>query len=346
MNRPKDRRSAEGLLPRMEARPRKDGKTTYRFHPLGGKPINLGTDRVDAIRKVLDLTGKIETFGTVQWVWEKWQESANWRRLADGTQADYTTASKPLLGVFGSMAIHRVTSPMVAHYVRIKRADAPRRANIEKALMSNLFGYGIDLGVCETNPAKQVKPNHEEPKTEAPKAEVLRTFLAWLDQQSPQRRIIGMAAEFASLVGSRRVEFLDLAWPQVDQSAGVVRMKRAKQRGKKRGEVIEVVSITPLLADLLQRLRDLNRECLYVFPTRDNNAYSARGFKTLWQRSVHAAIENKAIEAGERFTFHDLRAYYASAHKEATGTLPDLHKNPETTARVYDRTKIVKRRAL
>ena len=35
-----------------------------------------------------------------------------------------------------------------------------------------------------------------------------------------------MAAEFASLVGSRQVEFLSLCWTQIDT---VIRLKRAKQ---------------------------------------------------------------------------------------------------------------------
>jgi hypothetical protein len=60
MNRPRDRSSAAGLLPRMEARPRKDGLTTYRYHPLGAKPINLGTDKGEAIRKVLDMNGRAD----------------------------------------------------------------------------------------------------------------------------------------------------------------------------------------------------------------------------------------------------------------------------------------------
>jgi integrase len=47
-----------------------------------------------------------------------------------------------------------------------------------------------------------------------------------------------------------------------------------------------------------------------------------------------------------RFTFHDLRAFYATQHKAERGTLPDLHKNPGTTARVYDRNKVVRRYAL
>ena len=54
MPRPRDRQSATGLLPRMEARTRKDGQITYRYHPRKadgsrGKPINLGTDKALAI---------------------------------------------------------------------------------------------------------------------------------------------------------------------------------------------------------------------------------------------------------------------------------------------------------
>lgn len=44
MRRRRERASGFGLLPRMEARPRKDGKVTYRYPPVGGKPVNLGTD--------------------------------------------------------------------------------------------------------------------------------------------------------------------------------------------------------------------------------------------------------------------------------------------------------------
>lgn len=58
MTRPRDRASAAGLLPRMEARPWRDGKTTtYRYHVADGKPINLGTDRAEALRRVLELLG-------------------------------------------------------------------------------------------------------------------------------------------------------------------------------------------------------------------------------------------------------------------------------------------------
>lgn len=89
-----------------------------------------------------------------------------------------------------------------------------------------------------------------------------------------------MAARYASLAGNRQVEFLPLSWPQVDFKEMVIRVKRAKQRGKKREMIIERIAISPDLHDLLLELKALNKErdadCLYVFPTRDNNPYTAR----------------------------------------------------------------------
>lgn len=351
MIRPRDRASASGLLPLMEARPWKDGKTvTYRYHPIGGKPISLGTDKDAAIRRVLDMTGARPTMGTLIWVWEQYQQSPRWLKLSDGTRADYQTAWKQIDAVLGQVLIADIDSPTVARYVHIERAAAPRRADIEKSLLSRLFGHGIKLGVCTVNATIGVEPHGSQPRTQAPEAQVLKTFIEWLDKQTPQRRIIGLAAQYASLAGSRRVEFLDLAWPQIDEAAGVVRTKRAKQRGSRRGEVIELVEITPALQAVIAQLQALRAErgvdCLYVFPTRDNNAYTDRGFKTLWQRCWEAAIEAKVVRKEQRFTFHDLRAHYTTVHKRERGQLPDLHANPAVTARVYDRNREVRRKAL
>lgn len=339
----------DGLLPRMEARPRRDGRTTYRYHPVGGKPINLGTDLAAALRRVLDLTGQRDSHGTLVWVWERYTEDAGsrWQRLTDGTRGDYRLAWKQIEARMGHMHCAEITPPIVARYVHQERAEAPRRANIEKALLSRLFGHAIKLGVCERNPTVDVEPHPTEARSEAPDAAVLATFLEWVGRQTPQRRIIGLAARYASLAGNRQVEFLPLTWLQVDRAAGVVRTVRAKQRGKKREQVREVVEITPALAEVLDALEAIRPEgCAQVFPTRDGNAYTARGFKTLWQRVVHAAIAAKALPAEARFTFHDLRAYYATQHKAQRGTLPDLHKNAAVTAAIYDRAREVKRRAL
>lgn len=334
----------DGLLPRMEARPTKNG-FTYRYHPVGGKPINLGSDRVEAIRKVLDMTGAGDDIGTIRRLWEQFQETPGWKRYSQYTRADYTQCSLKLLEIFGDMRASDIDATDVARYLRKERADAPVRANREAALLSNLIGLAIERGEAKHNPCREVKRNEEQPRTEAPEPADFAAFAQWLRDQGKQRAMIGMAAEYAAGAGNRKVEFLDLSWPQIDRKAGHIRIKRAKQRGKKRGEVIEQIEITPHITALLDRLEAVrNNDCLYVFPNRSGNAYTQAGFKTMWQKLMVEAIKKKVI--AHRFTFHDLRAYYVTQHKAELGALPDLHANPATTARVYDRSKIVKRRAL
>jgi integrase len=132
-----------------------------------------------------------------------------------------------------------------------------------------------------------------------------------------------------------------LHWPQISETE--VRLIRGKQRDK---QVVEVVTISPALTVLLTRLRSLakNDRLGAVFPNRDGNCYTEAGFKAMWSKLVLKALEEKAIE--KRFTFHDLRSYHVTQHKIQRGALPDLHANPGTTARIYDRSKEVKRQSL
>lgn len=353
MTRKRDRASASGLLPRMESYPWKDGKTvSYRYHPVKGKPIPLGTDLPTAIRKVLDLNGTPEkdTKGTLTWVWDSYKISPRWKKYAQATKTDYEAAWAQIEARLGHMHMREITTAIVVQYVHVERAASPRRADIEKSLLSRLFGHGIKLAVCEVNSTTGVEPHGSESRTTVPKQDVLRRFVSWLSEQTQQRQIIGMAAEYASLAGNRQAEFLGLQWSQVDFAAREIRLPRAKQRGGKRGYVIDLITVNPQLEALLRRLQAVQAErsvdCVYVFPTRDNNAYTARGFKTLWQRCVALAIEEKVLSKEDRFTFHDLRAYYVTMHKNQHGHLPDIHTNPATTAKVYDRSKEIERESL
>ncbi|WP_244973649.1 tyrosine-type recombinase/integrase [Polynucleobacter paneuropaeus] len=336
----------DGLLPRMEAR-RGKSKTTYRYHPIDGKPIGLGSDLQAAIRKVNDMTGRAKDTGTIAKLWEQYQESNAWKVLADSTKEEYKSCGKQIVEVFADMYASDIRSPMIYRYLTVERKDAPVRANREVSLLSNLIDLAIRRGEAETNPCSQVRRNTEQPRTKAIDPEELHTFIDWLCSQEkmPQRKVISMVAEFCAYAGSRKIECLDLAWTQIDEKQGVIRIKRAKQRGKKRGEVIDVIKISDALQDLIVRLKAIRKDGLYVFPTQRGSHYTAAGFKCMWGKLINQAKDLKVIEGG--FTFHDLRAFYVTQFKQSNdGRLPDIHANPQTTARIYDRTKEVKRRAI
>lgn len=334
----------DGLLPRMEARPWADGKTiTYRYRPVGQKPINLGTNYEAALRKVLDLNGQAPHHGSLKWVWEQWQTSRRHQRLAAGTQADYALAWKQIDQHLGKLPAAAITAPMVARYVHITRAGSPRRADIEKALLSNLFKHAIMLGVAETNPTIGVEPHGSTPSEVMPETAALRAFLEWLDTRPKQQRIAGLMAEFMARAGNRRVEFIGATWMQYDEKAEVIRLPRAKQRGR---AVWEVLEVSPGLAEVLRRARELNPDSQYLFPDRDGNAYGLSAWKSLWQRCWKNAIKAGVVRQDQRFNFHSLRRYFTTGHVAEQGGLPNLHADPRITARVYDATKEVKRKTL
>lgn len=287
MNRPRDRASAHGLLPRMEARPRKDGLTTFRYHVAGGKPINLGTDRAEALRKVLEMNGQADDSGTVDRLWKLYQQSPAWQDLREHTQADYRDYSVHLLRVFGAVHAASITAPDVARYLRTERASAPKRANREISLLGNLIGLAIERGEATANPCRggQVRRNQERPRAEAPSKAQIQALAAFAQARQGQWGLIAMAAEFAALAGARQAELLPLIWPAWDETE--VRLRRAKQR---KGVVkVESVESSPALAALRIRLQAVARDGKLgaVFPNRQGNPYTASGFAAMWGKLMH-----------------------------------------------------------
>ena len=340
MTRPRDRKSTEGLLPRMEAR-QFAHTTNYRYKPVNGKAINLGNDKLAAIRRVLDMNQNNTDRGTVNELWRLYQTLPAFKDLADDSRKDYVQCSGPLLKVFGTMPPATIKPAHIARYLRVERADAPVRANREKSLLSNLFNVGIERGDLETNPCKQVRKNKEKVRKEAPTAEVLSDFLAWAWSQKGQSLVLAGMAEFASIAGNRGVEFRTLAWTQI--SGKQIRVIRAKQHG---AEVIEVIEIDGMIADLVDRLRKLAKDDRHgwVFPNADGNAYTAQAFKLGFARLKKNA--RKAGKLPKNFTMHDLRHYFVTAFKQKNKALPELHADSATTSRIYDDSKEVNRRGL
>lgn len=345
MNRPRDRASASGLLPRMEARPWKDGKTvSYRYHPVGGKPIPLGTDKAEAIKRVMGMNGVLDDAGTIKKLWALYKESPSWASLRDRTRADYEDYSVHVLRVFGEVQASAITAPDVARYLRKERSNASVRANREIAMLGNLIALAIERGEALHNPCRggQVKRNPERPRTVAPERSQIQALVEHAGSLGRSWRIVVMAAEFAALAGSRQAELLPLHWPQFSEDE--VRLRRAKQRVGV--EKIERVAVSADLLDLRNRLQAVaaDGKVGVVFANRKGNQYTASGFAAMWGKLMRSAVSLGIVT--KRFTFHDLRAYYTTEHKTRTGALPDLHQSTATTAKVYERSGVSRRKAL
>lgn len=348
MSRPRDRASSNGLLPCMEARPRKDGTYSYRVWLVVEKrwSPSLGTDKAAAIRKVLDMQERHDDAGTIGRLWQQYQDTQDWADLSERTQKDYRQYSVPLLKVFDEVHAATITPPMVNRYLRIERKDARVRANREISLLSNLIGLAILRGEATVNPCRDrlVPRNTERPRTALPDmADIAALAEFAATKASKQYRLIVLAARFAAFAGPRQMEFLPLIWPAFTETEA--RWPRGKQR-KGSAVVMERVAVGPELLAVRAELLEFQRSPIGpVFPNRSGNAYTGAGFGCQWRKLV-AEARGKGLLHGPPFTFHDLRAFFGTEHKRQTGVLPDLHANPETTARVYERSKEARRNAL
>lgn len=321
----------------MQARRRKDGGFTYRYIPVTGAPIPLGRDRDEAIRKVLDMNGRADDTGTFNHCWRLYQESPEWRDLAERTRQDYQDYSKPLLKVFGAMFSGALTQQMCRRYMKVER-EGKVRANREMALLSNLMVVAIDHGFASGNPTAGMRRLKERPRKALPVGAELAKFVEWLQGRGKQWAVIAAMAQFAAKTGARRTEFLRATVFQVKDHEA--RLGRAKQRDG--AEVVDVVELDEAAMAVLAAIKREN--CQFLFPTRSRRPYTEQGFKAMWSKAMKKAVEDKIVSV--RFTFHDLRALYVSRYADANGALPKLHKNPEVTARVYDRRVEIRRKTV
>lgn len=259
---------------------------------------------------------------------------------------DYTQCWAQVMLTFGNVSPSTLSPPDIFRYVNRERQSARRRSNHELSLIKNMLFFAVARGDVPLNVAKDVKGRKVRPRTHNVAPATLKRFVDWARKEKGQTQIIIAMAEFIALTGSRRIEFRELHWPQV---ADVVRMVRAKQRGNVK--TIDVISISAPLGELLKRLRTMSKSPTMgaVFPTKHGSPYTDSGFKCMWQKLMLKAIAANAVDpevgvsAEERFAFHDLRAYYVTQHKAVRESLPDLHADAATTARIYDRTREKKR---
>lgn len=335
-----------GLLPRMDARPRAKGGWTFRYYTYDRKYINLGHDRAEAIKRVLEMERRAPDTGTIGELIREYMSSGGFKNdLAPKTQDDYITASKQVLERFSAMQVDDVKPPHIAKYLRVERAAAPVRANREMAFLASAFQFGIEQGYATANPCRQVRRNKERPRSRCPTWEEIESFCATAAKKGPSSHVIGLMAKFIALTGRRRVEFLELRKTDMGSAGISVGFAKAKAGDALRKGLIEW---TPALRQLFAELAQLDRrardgksaipESMFVFTNRDGQPYTEQGFKALWSKIMADWV---AVPGRERFTFHDLRAYYVTV-MVGRDENPETHANPATTRRVYDRRRVVK----
>lgn len=217
------------------------------------------------------------------------------QRLAIRTQGDYLKAIDRLKAHFGTAQPKQVKPRHVAQFLRL---HGNVQANRDRAVLSSLFSYLMDLGEVDFNPCYGVRRNSEKPRTRYVTDEEFLT--AYESASEPLQD----AMMLAYLTGMRQGDLLSLRLTDA-QEDGLHWTEGKTQRPR-------LVLWSDDLRFHVERCKARSRTDRLLTGLR-GQPYSSSGFQTAWQRLMRGL--------DSRFTFHDIRAKAASDHEDGRALL-------------------------
>lgn len=310
------------------------GKTSYEWHPKAGGSVSLcklETEETDQLKaKVWKLyaekSGNEDREYTVSNMIDDYFKSPQFiKRLSPTTQGDYRIYSKKVRIVFGKMQPQKVKPKHVRAFMDKIGINHPVSANRHHSFLSVLFGWGVQYGKLDQNPARECRKFREKPRDRYVTDKEYEIVIN-LARKSGSPFIAPMM-EIAYLCRLRAIEVRSLTNDQILPEG--IRCERRK------GSENEITAWSPRLKAAIEEAQNLypgvNRSLRAVICGRNGAPVAERAYKTAWKRLM---IEALKPENGlkERFTFHDLKAKGISDHNKKFGG----HRDKKMQA-VYDR---------
>jgi integrase len=330
-------------------------RTSYSTR-IAGKYVTLGASGLDEARRrlwaALELHGleapaasrsiraMCEGYIAAQWELLRYRDPA---ALAEGTILDYEACLRhQLMPRFGDMAIKDFKPMHGAQYLRQRRIEGhAARGNRELSALASAFNHGMALGLVDSNPCRGVRRLRTFPRTRRVTVAELNAFLAFAEKHGPSAYMTAIIGCVTALTGRRRCELLNLRLSSMTDDGILVPEGKIKVGEQRRMFLVEWSPTLRRVINEAGRLAArLRRKSVYLFPSRAAVPYTSDGYKTNWNRLMHAFAPG-GVESPEWFRAHDLRALYVS---EMLGQdrNPNTHKNEATMRAVYDRRPAVR----
>jgi integrase len=223
--------------------------------------------------------------------------ASNWRAPTLRDNRRYLTAA-PYFGPLHSMAVDKIGRRDVAsRIITIKRDHGPIVAGAARAKLSAFFTWGMQQGLCESNPVIGT----EQPKRAEPRARVLSDAeLAGIWRACAEDGDHGRIIRLLILLGSRRAEIGGMAWSELDLDALQPTWTLPSSRSK--NDRPHTVPLLPMTLDIIRSVPQM--------ATRDQlfGSRSAGGFVG-WGK-FKAKIDMRS--GVSKWTVHDIRRTVAT----------------------------------
>lgn len=287
------------------------GKTAWYFRIGDGKrtrlPDEYGSPEFIAAWKTLIAGTPVDqsapTKYTLEWLVEKYQQSAAFKGLKESTQAVRRNVLKGVCKTGGKMLVSQIDRAAIAKG-RDRRAETPHAAVTYMKILGYLFEWAVDAGYARENPVRGVK----RPKVKS------TGFVPWTEQDvinfyrhhgpgTPAR----LAMEMMLFTGLRRSDVYRLG-PQHIKN-GIIEF-----RAEKNGAEL-FIPLHPILAETLSKTKT-GHLAFIVTPIHGRPFKSAAAFGN-WFGDV-------CKKAGLEVRAHGLRKSIAQKLAESGGSNAEL----------------------
>lgn len=297
---PRPRLNDTGLPPRLYRH-----RAGYRYVPRVGKPVPLGADLVEALKKYRIIREQEAGGGqTIGWLIDWYL--ANLATLAPrnkpATVAEKHAAAEQLRRRIGHIPFRELTPALVRDYLDLGVTEGRDvRANREKALLSHAYSCARERGLVADNPCLRVRPNHEAPKDRYHED---GEALAVLAHCNPSTWAVAMLV-YRTL--QRPVDILTWTAANILERDGARVLSFVQSKTGARVEI----AITPELDEVFAKARgDRKVVGLTLIHNRRAQPYTTAGIKANWQKAC--------AKAGVRgFGIYDLKAKGATEMHQA-----------------------------
>ena len=255
-----------------------------------------------------------------------------------------------LLPFIGARQLADITAPdLLKQARRIESRGVGETAYRAVKVAGAVFRYGVQHGVCESDPTRDLKgavllpvAKHRAAVTDPKKlGELLRAFETY--EGTP---VVRAALALAPLVFVRPGELRHAEWVEFDLDAAVWTIPAARMKGslqaKKNGPP-HVVPLPPQAVAILRELQPLTGRGRYVFPS------PRTADKPMSDNAVLAALRRMGFGKDE-VTGHGFRATVRTIASERLGVAPEVieaqlaHTVGDALGRAYNRTTFAEQR--
>jgi len=283
---------------------------------------------------------------SLRWLLEQFNHSKKFSDLAQETKKHYrkifTAISKieTKNGLFIELDYARMTSALFQKLVDKISESTPTKANHILRYVRRVFSWGINRGLCMSNPAKGVEQAREKKQHGMPDKDVYETILAYAKVHN---KFVWAAMELAYLCRLRRVEVITMSDANISKD-GIVTNRRKGSRNN-------VVELTPRLENVLRVIMDarvsrikknkspvhIDSKNRFLFVNNNGARLTASALASAFRRIINKAIAEGLITKDQAFSLHGLKHLGVTNTKgnraqkqEASG-----HVNP-SMLNVYD----------